>query len=138
MPCDDVASITMPATPLAVREALRSLFDTFLRGLSPADGGVAQIVLAEALNNVVKHAYRGRKGQIALTIRRAEHELSCHICDSGRAMPGGHLPARADLRPQDLPEGGFGWVLIHTLALDLEYLRSDGKNHLRFRLARTG
>lgn len=136
MPCDDVASLTIPATPLAVRAALRSLFDTFLRGLAPADSGVAQIVLAEALNNIVAHAYADGQGQICLTVRRAETGLACRITDTGRPMPGGHLPQRLAPNPQDLPEGGFGWGLIHTLAQDLEYHRHEGQNQLSFRLVR--
>ena len=50
-------------------------------------------------------------------------------------MPTG-LPALGQPSPlvmgEDLPEGGFGWFLIRTLTLDLEYERDGGFNKLRF------
>ncbi|WP_280514091.1 hypothetical protein [Allosediminivita pacifica] len=36
--------------------------------------------------------------------------------------------------PAGLPEGGFGWFLIHELARELAYRHDGGMNRLTFRL----
>lgn len=132
------ARIVISADPTAVRQGLRALFDTLLlRGLSKAERGTAEIVLAEALNNIVEHAYADAGGKIELALQLLHAELVCQIEDKGRPMPGGGLPA-GELRTiggqEDLPEGGFGWHLIRTLSHDLHYRRINGRNQLSFRL----
>jgi len=122
----------------AVRDGLRQLFDMMpLCNLSPDGRGTAQIVLAEALNNIVEHAYANHDGQIEVALHVSPPDLVCEITDSGLAMPEGALPA-GTLTPleqvQNLPEGGFGWYLIRTLARDLHYRRDGGRNLLSFRL----
>ena len=53
---DPSTRLTIPGDPMAVRAGLRSLFDTILlRGLTAEDRSAAEIVLAEALNNIVEH-----------------------------------------------------------------------------------
>ena len=99
-----------------------------------------QLVLAEVLNNVVEHAYGDSgKGSICLTVSVREHRITCEVIDHGRAMPGGRLPPARRHRPdtldiQDLPEGGFGWALIHDLTTGLDYSRSAGMNRLCFHI----
>ena len=132
------ARIIISADPTAVREGLRALFDTLLlRGLSKAERSTAEIVLAEALNNIVEHAYADAGGKIELTLQLHHAELVCQIEDKGRPMPGGSLPA-GELQliegQDNLPEGGFGWHLIRTLSHDLHYRRINGRNQLSFRL----
>jgi serine/threonine-protein kinase RsbW len=134
----DVTRIVIPSDPLAVREALCALFDTLLlRALPEAERGTAEIVLAEALNNVVEHAYSRERGEIELTLHLSESELACRIIDCGAPMPD-DTPPPGLLLPQDGPEGpcegGFGWYLIRSLARDLHYRRIDGRNQLSFRL----
>lgn len=130
--------IVIDSTPLAVREALKILFAAPpLIALSEASRGTAEIVLAEALNNVVEHAYAHTPGKVELTLITAAAGLYCQIEDQGVAMPGMRLPegAARDIKQQDeLPEGGFGWYLIRILSYDLEYRRIGGRNQLRFRL----
>jgi serine/threonine-protein kinase RsbW len=132
------ARASIASDPMAVREGLRQLFDTLLLRSIPEDGrGTAQIVLAEALNNIVEHAYARHQGEIEITLNLKPTELHCKIIDSGLPMPGEVLP-EGKLAPLDelgeLPEGGFGWHLIRTLSHDLSYSRIGGKNHLSFRL----
>ena len=135
--------ITFPSDPLAVRSALGSV----LHGLSylamPEDArGTLELVLAEALNNVVEHAHGGR-GDGAIEMRvshdaaRAADTLSCELIDDGAPMPGGSPPPTSveiALDAADLPEGGFGWFLIRELARDVDYARCGERNRLRFRL----
>lgn len=123
---------------MAVRDALVALFGTgFLCDLPIAERGTAEIVLAEAMNNIVEHAYADASGQIDIALWLSPTDLLCQIEDEGRPMPGGVLPVGSlpAFSDQDgLPEGGFGWHLIRTLCRDLTYDRRDGRNRLRFYL----
>jgi serine/threonine-protein kinase RsbW len=118
--------------------ALRRLFDGQpLRLLSEDDRGTAEIVLSEALNNIVEHAYAAHRGQIEVCVRVVRGALICTVIDQGLPMPGESLPEGRlpEVRGvEDLPEGGFGWHLIRTLSSDLAYSRVNGRNELRFRL----
>lgn len=131
----DAARIVIASDPMAVRQGLAALFESLLlRRLDDANRGKAEIVLAEALNNIVEHAYADGSGEIELTIRLNSRGLNCRIVDQGAPMPKGALP-RGQLAPaDDLPEGGFGWYLIRTLSEDLSYSRIEGQNQLTFRL----
>lgn len=100
----------------------------------------AELVLAEALNNVVEHALQNvNEPWFHLEVARHGRGLNVLITDPGSPMPDGHLPigTRPALhsQPEDLPESGFGWFLIRELARDLDYRREEGLNTLRFRLA---
>lgn len=133
--------LTIPGDPLAVRAGLRLLFDTLLlRSLAEDDKGAAEIVLAEALNNIVEHAYSSMRGEIDITLQVRQNELVCTIVDTGRPMPNGTLP-EGGFAPlgavEDLPEGGFGLNVIRSLSKDLQYCREDGRNRLSFRLDMT-
>lgn len=131
--------IVLASDPMAVREALGRLVQALrLQALPDEDCGTAEIVLAEALNNVVEHAYAASPGEIELTVTLSGGALTCTIRDQGRPMPGalpaGTLPALAP--PDHIPEGGFGWHLIRALSRDLHYRRQDGHNLLSFRVGR--
>jgi serine/threonine-protein kinase RsbW len=131
----DATRIVIPSDPMAVRQGLKSLFESLLlRQLDMADRGKAEIVLAEALNNIVEHAYADGTGEIELTICLNQRGLTCRIVDHGAPMPQEVLPAGHLATPESLPEGGFGWHLIRTLSEDLRYARVAGQNQLTFRL----
>lgn len=99
---------------------------------------ISQIVLGEALNNVVEHAYQFAEGHpIELSIWLHDHGAQCKIRDQGGPMPNGVPPAGvwAKVDPtvrDDLPEGGFGWALVNELTENLQYFRTDGHNELVF------
>jgi serine/threonine-protein kinase RsbW len=98
-----------------------------------------ELVLAEVLNNVVEHAYRGRPdGEVELSICLGAEAVTCEVLDRGEAMPDvalppGHPPDLPEAGGQ-LPEGGFGWFLIRSLTRGLDYSRSGGRNRLVFAL----
>ncbi len=130
-------TMLVPAEAGAVRSALLSLSGGVLLHHLPEEArGMAEVVLAEALNNIVEHAYGSGGGQIEITVKPDAGGLSCLIVDEGKPMPDGALPRGAlpPADPADPPEGGFGWYLIRTLSRDLRYVRRDGRNHLSFRL----
>jgi len=136
---DAVLHLVLEADPILVRHVLRVMRTRLAAELSDSAAGSLEIVLAEILNNIVKHAYRGAGGRIDLHIGRAPGALLCRVSDQGCAMPGGVLPDPARLPPglaiADLPEGGFGWRMVRDLAQDLHYRRDGSSNILRFRMA---
>jgi serine/threonine-protein kinase RsbW len=126
------------ADPISVRQALAGMLGLPpLAGLPPDALGLAELVLAEVLNNVAEHAYSEAGGRVDVSLGEDAGGVRCLIVDAGRAMPGGRLPeGRLPGGPgtalEDLPEGGFGWHLIHALCADLTYTRIDGQNRLTF------
>lgn len=130
----EVAQLRIPAHPDAVRAALRHLCQASpVAGLTPDARGSVELVLAEVLNNVVEHAYAGSAGEIEVTLAAGEEGLCCLVADAGLPMPDGMLPAgRLPELQDDLPEGGFGWHLIRSLATDITYRREGGRNLIGF------
>lgn len=132
-----VVRLVIPADPLAVRHALERLFSNFSPDILPNDLRCsAEIVIAEVLNNIVEHAYAGSQGDIELSVQPVSGGLWCSVTDQGTPMPDNKLPgAKApDVQADDMPEGGFGWYMIHALAQGIRYARVGGKNRLTFHL----
>lgn len=131
-----IVHLCFPATFGSVRDALQNLMSgPVLAAIPEADRGTAEIVLAEAMNNIVEHAYIGTSGEITLTLWQAEGEVACRITDRGLSMPDETLPPGELALPgpaENLPEGGFGWFLIRALSRDLRYARYGTLNELTF------
>lgn len=127
----------------AVRHGLKSLLSKPpLSQLAEDERGTAEMVLAEALNNIVEHAYAAAPGLIEVTLSASLAGIVCQISDAGTgmpqdALPPGILPDALGAAADDLPEGGFGWFLIRTLTTDLCYLRDGVMNRLSFTLPGT-
>ncbi len=107
-------------------------------GLPPHKSDDVKIALAEAINNVVEHAYNGiAPANVQVTCRLDRDRLDILISDTGHPLPGFRMPdgtpAPLGETTQDLPEGGFGWFLIHQLTSDIRYERRDGCNRLSLR-----
>ncbi|PYG30520.1 ATP-binding protein [Pelagimonas varians] len=124
------------STPENVRNTLTSLrSDLNENGLHICPGDMWELVVAEVLNNIVEHAYGDSPdGEIKLNLHFSDLHLTAKFIDSGAAMPDGALPAgnpaNLDVETQLLPEGGFGWNLIHSLSDRLVYERRGTENHL--------
>ena len=144
LPGDDGLRIILPSEQTAVRRALAQLQARLAPlDLNVEENGTFQIVLAEALNNVVEHAYGdGDPGVFEVEVTQVEAGLSFQITDSGAPMPDGEVPlgrlADYSSETSELPEGGFGWFLIRDLTHELSYVRDDDRNVLSFRLALGG
>lgn len=100
-----------------------------------------RLCLAEALNNIVEHAYRGVEGRPIFAAVSITHDFyEVLLIDEGRPMPNGRLPdGELDFDALDLdnlPEGGFGWMLIRSQMDAVDYERRDGCNVLRIRKQR--
>lgn len=133
-------SITFESNEMAVRKILEQVQERLAPlDLSTDELGVLEMVLAEVLNNIVEHAYDNiTGGNITLSCTPAPDGLHLQVEDTGKALPDAKLPAKkqADLEVDiaDLPEGGFGWFLIRTLAKDIVYKRENSRNCLNLRL----
>lgn len=98
------------------------------------DGGLigrVEIALAELFNNIAEHAYRNDgTGEVRCSMGLKDRCLVVEVTDQGGPMPGGEIPEGAlpnlDVPFEDLPEGGFGWHLIHA--------QTDAITHLRLAL----
>lgn len=95
-----------------------------------------RLCVAEALNNIVEHAYSGCDGKpIYADVSVAPEACTVLLIDEGKPMPGGEIPTASpefDLDDiENLPEGGFGWVLIRSQMDSIEYDRREGCNVLR-------
>jgi serine/threonine-protein kinase RsbW len=127
-------------------EAARDALDGLKSGLAPLaldieEIGTIELVMAEALNNIVEHAYPepDNDGPIAIGCTHRHDGLHMTILDQGNPMPDGQAPIGmmqdVDVDAMDMPEGGFGWFLIQNLAKDVRYVRVDDQNRLELRLA---
>ncbi|MGY3439016.1 MULTISPECIES: ATP-binding protein [unclassified Marinovum] len=123
----------------ATQQAVRSMLDQTQKSLvqwrcSAVILARVELVLAEVLNNVVEHGYGCSGGPIHLELRLVAGDVTCIVTDSGAPLPGRTLPqglpVKLDCAREDLPEGGFGWRLIHQLTNSLDYNRNDGRNQL--------
>lgn len=135
---ETLLNVRIPATEGAVTSALTDLQGTLVR-LQIADDTMAdvQLAMAEILNNIVEHSVAGiADAIIAIDIVRTATGIFVETEDRGRPLPPSLL-ASAELPMigpdiDSLPEGGFGWFIIHSLAQDMVYEREAGMNRLSF------
>ena len=117
----------------AVRDALADALEALrYLHLTEDERGTFEIVLAEALNNVVEHVPEA--DEIEVRIHGTGRRLRCMVTDDG-------TPLRCDPRPDPGPpqpweprEGGFGCFLIDALAQDVRYAFIAGRNRLSFQI----
>lgn len=128
------------ASDSSVREVLSAVRQRMTKSGYDADScGTVEVVLAEALNNIVEHAFADTgEGQVVLEMHEGGERLRFDLRDTGNPLPGLTLPAvrlpTQDVPVEDLPEGGFGWYLIHSLTTSLDYAREGRENHLSFEI----
>ena len=131
--------LSFPATELEASAGIAQLSAGLSQqGLPDHMADDVKIALAEAINNVVEHAYEGiAPAKVQVTCRLERDRLDILISDTGNPMPGYQLPdgtpASVETNLQDLPEGGFGWFLINQLTSDICYERHQGCNRLSLR-----
>lgn len=129
---------TIPASDLETRAVLCALTGWLAeQGVSDDVSATVELVLAEALNNVVEHAYGYGPGLIWLSMLLQGNALDCRIVDQGQPLLRGLPPAvLPDFTPLAcLPEGGFGWYIIRSLTRNLQYRSQNGRNELIFQVA---
>ena len=148
MTLPDTIHICITSSKTGVRRALVQLMRHLQRcAVSDEDRGKVQLVLAEALNNIVEHGYAdGREGLINLQCSLIPEGMYIVLTDHGSEVPPGVLLPQPVTDPRDasgplpdnLPEGGWGLFLINELAESLAYRRRGGRNELRLHLPFSG
>ena len=122
--------------PLVIRQVVEDICQHLGQaGLPAADLTSVQIVIAEILNNIVEHAYGiNGTGRFSVHIRVRGGLLFAGFCDCGQRIPTNVLTPQSMDDPDsdipDLPEGGFGWSLIHILVSQLRYRYVSEQNWL--------
>lgn len=90
-----------------------------------------EICLTEALNNVIKHSYEGKPGNlIKLKLALTKKRLEIIISETGKPREKIEKP-KLEFDPTDienLPEGGMGLFIIEEIMDETKY-RSDGKTN---------
>jgi len=125
-----------PASPLGVRYAMRTMMRQLRPSVVDTDRlSAIEIAVTEATNNVVEHGYVADDGaHVHLNVTVTRTRVAIEIIDCGAPYPGGTVPPlrQHDLTGDrmDLPEGGFGWMMIRELTRCLHYERQGDKNHL--------
>jgi serine/threonine-protein kinase RsbW len=92
-----------------------------------------ELALDEAVNNVIRHAYKGEPGhRVEVVYTLADGRFTIDVIDEGTPMPERPTPT-FDFDPTDvanLPEGGMGLFIIHSVMDHVEYASRDGRNAL--------
>ena len=90
-----------------------------------------ELSLAEALNNIIKHAYkRVETNKIDIQFKYEDNRLEIVLTDYGEARKNLNKPV-LEFDPDDvnsLPEGGMGLFIIEQLMDENKYLRVGNKN----------
>ncbi|MCB1342892.1 MAG: ATP-binding protein [Pseudooceanicola sp.] len=142
-PCPDGlqgGSERFAATDSESRDAVGRVMAALRRQGWPSDFlGSVEIVLAETLNNVVEHAYRGQpSGEVAVDFTLDGRDLWLRVMDRGTPFASGVPPVGHPADVHCLPEGGFGWHLIRSLSDEIQYAHQAGANRLAIRMALPG
>ena len=117
---------------------------TFCLSRSNADSAVPllgpdmNLVLSELLTNIVKHAYEvSNNGLMEVRARFSGQFLEVLIIDQGGELPKYVLEnSKIEFDGDDLfalPEGGFGWSIVHSIIDEIEYQRTGNSNRLLLR-----
>lgn len=123
----DLASVEL------VAKAVRALCSESLAEEALND---VEIGLVEALNNVIKHGYAGKKGSaVEVSVSLKPDRVIIDIVDQAPPMPTGSLAGEAPRAPDfetlnDLPEGGMGLSLIQMTMDEVHYASEKGSNRL--------
>lgn len=90
-----------------------------------------ELSLAEALNNIIKHSYKGvETNKIDIFIEYSNKTLTIKLTDYGEARKNLNKPV-LEFDPNDidsLPEGGMGLFIIEQL-MDKNSYSSDGNKN---------
>lgn len=95
------------------------------------------LCLDEALTNIVMYAFQqpapdGRQANIEISIHADGAQMALDIIDNGMPFdPTKNQPAPLAATLDDAQVGGHGLRLLQHYLQDIQYQRSNGKNHLR-------
>ena len=98
-----------------------------------------ELSVVEAINNVIKHGYHGKRGSsVEIKVSLKTDRVVIEILDQAPPRPENVAAARPgssfDFDPtliKDLPEGGMGLALIQMTMDEVSYSSEAGVNRLR-------
>ncbi len=103
-------------------------------GVSEGKTTDVQIVLAEALNNVIEHGFEHENmGELEIRIEVFGERVTVHVSDNGMEFTppsNTQTPLKFEDNLDELPEGGFGWFLIKEITSSFEFHRKKDRNEL--------
>lgn len=96
----------------------------------PRQSNRLRLVLAEAYSNVVRHAHRDRPNlPVLIRLELKERDIALEVWDHGQ---GYDLSTYMAPSPEDMQDGGYGWLIMNRLMDKVEYrLQIDGRNCLK-------
>lgn len=90
-----------------------------------------ELCMAEALNNIIKHSYKGASSNlIDIGLKIESNKFSVALADYGLPRKNLNKP-KLEFDPNDidsLPEGGMGLFIIEQLMDENFYSTEEGKN----------
>ena len=125
--------ITIESNFSAIRNASDLLMEYCTQcHISPELSGQLELMMVEALNNVIEHAYQGKDGSEAhVEIIDEPQQILIHITDFGVSAPYELYSGNKSLPDEYfLPEGGWGLPLIQALADNISYSSTKNSNLL--------
>lgn len=125
--------ITIESNYLAIRDASDLLKQYCAQyHISPELSGQLELIMVEALNNVIKHAYQGEDGsKIYIEFTDAPQHSTIFIEDFGIPAPNLLHDSEIAFPDEDfLPEGGWGLPLIQALSDRISYCSDNKSNRL--------
>ena len=132
---DAVLTLSVPATPAGVREAILA-FEGFgrLHRLPSGTSWRVQVALDEILSNIVRHGAAAASAIDMTFTVNAGQQVSLQIVDAAApfnpllAPPPDTVSPLADRKP-----GGLGVMLVRRLMDEASYERRDNHNHFVMR-----
>jgi anti-sigma regulatory factor (Ser/Thr protein kinase) len=127
-----------------LRELVRvnALANAFLEQLGSAEEivYVTNLALEEVLSNVIRHGYEdSARHEIAVCLRAGDGGLDLQFVDDGREFDPTPVPAVDVHAPlEERQVGGLGIHLLRTMAREIRYQRTGGKNHLQVSIRPAG
>ena len=124
-------TLCVPALDVVTPDVVQAVVDAIAGTAADNLTDDVHIVVAEAVNNIVEHAYPGRSfGALAVHLSVSDSGLRIDFFDWGDPFPDEALPAGQAPKPASLSEGGYGWFLIRALASTSTYSRIADSNCL--------
>ncbi len=104
-------------------------------GLVPKQVSEVKLAVDEAVSNIIRHAYGGRKGNFQVEMTRGESAVEIKIIDQGVEFDW-HSILEPDLYKyvETRRKGGLGIWLIKKLIDEVEFKRVDGNNILTMKI----
>ncbi|MBF2086211.1 anti-sigma regulatory factor [Thermoleptolyngbya sp. C42_A2020_037] len=89
-----------------------------------------RLVLVEAYSNVVRHAHRDQPNlPVLIRLELIDRDIHLEIWDHGQ---GYDLSTYLPPAPDDMQDGGYGWLILNRLMDKVEYrLQVSGRNCLK-------